>query len=376
MCKDKYLQTNTGNIILPVICMLYLQACTVGPDYLKPESNTTQDWSADVATAEIQLTDASGDLAEWWVLFEDSLLTELINAAMENNHDIRIAETRILEARAGRKRARAFQLPQLNNSNNYQRRSFSIETSSSEAGLFNANPDLIDRQSDLYEIGFDASYEIDLFGGNRRRNEAARARLDSANEGLREMQATVVAEVGRAYMELRGAQDQLNVLKQNLHLRRDTLEIVERNQSTGLGNILDTERARARVESVNAQLPQVEANIRINSYVLALLTGELPDKWLKQLETPQQIKPLPDIIPAGLPPELLRRRPDIRRLERQLAASTAEVGVAVSQLYPRFFLNGLAALQSETASGLLGNSALGLAPESIHATAYISGRTH
>ncbi len=344
---------NTIYKLTLILSSLLLSACTVGPDYVKPDKATSTDWGSQ--SEQLQFVSDDNALRAWWDQFDDPMLTSLINRAIDNNLDIEIARTRLLEARAGRKRARSFSLPQINSSASYQRLSLSQETDSAESGLNQAG--LIERQSNLYEVGFDASFEIDIFGGNRRRVEAASARIDAAEEGIREVQTAIVAEVGRAYMEIRGVQFERHVLNTNLELQNETLRITEQNKQAGLANALDVSRARAQVEATAARIPELDARIEANSYAIALLTGELPDAWLEPLKEVQSIAGLPEIIPAGLPIELLRRRPDIRRTERELAASNADVGVAISDLYPKFFLSGLGALQSNSTGSLFSSSA-------------------
>ena len=208
------------------LSVLFVSGCTVGPDDIRPDKATSTDWSSQ--PEQLQFVADDNALRTWWDQFEDPLLTTLIGRAIENNLDIEIARTRLLEARAGRKRARSFSLPQINSSASYQRLSLSQETDTAEAGLNQAG--LIDRQSNLYEIGFDASFEIDIFGGNRRRVEAATARIDAAEEGIREVQTGIVAEVGRAYMEIRGVQFERQVLNANLGLQKETLRITQQNK--------------------------------------------------------------------------------------------------------------------------------------------------
>ncbi len=332
---------------------LLLVGCTVGPDYVRPQSETSQQWNAN--TEGLLLATDSQQLTRWWQQFDDPLLEELVTAAMQNNLDLEIARTRLLEARAGRKLARSFSLPQINNSTAYQRQSFSTETASPEAGLSNAG--LIDRQNDQYEVGFDASFEVDLFGGNRRRNEAAIARENAANEGIREVQVAVLAEVGRAYMEIRGLQFEKQTLLNNISLQQETLNLTRLNRETGLATAFDVDRLQSLLDSTRAQLPAIEARIDANIFALGLLTGELPARWLETLRNSRPLLTTPTLVEAGLPPEILRRRPDIRRSERELAAASADVGVAISELYPRFFLSGLGAFQSQTASNLFTSSA-------------------
>ncbi len=332
---------------------LLLGGCTVGPDYARPQSQTPQKWSAN--TEGVLLTLDSKQLTRWWQQFDDPLLEQLITEAMENNLDLEIARTRLLKARAGRKLARSFSLPQLNSSSAYQRRSFSTETASPEAGLSNAG--LIDRQNDQYEVGFDASFEVDLFGGNRRRNEAAMAREGAASEGIQEVQVAVLAEVGRAYMEIRGLQFEKQTVLNNISLQQETLKLTNLNRETGLATAFDIDRLQSLLDSTRAQLPAIEARIDANIFALGLLTGELPARWLETLRLSSPLLTTPTLVEAGLPPEILRRRPDIRRSERELAAASADVGIAISELYPRFFLSGIGAFQSQTTGNLLTSSA-------------------
>ena len=339
------------NIFLVYVCLV-TSACTVGPDYVKPDISAAENWHSQTS---INIDKDMDSLIEWWSLFDDPLLDDLIRATASNNLDVKIAKTRLQRARSARRSARARQLPNINASSEFRKRQISEETASAEAGLNQAG--LIERQTNQYELGFDASFEIDIFGGTRRLIESTEADIIAADLSVAEVRTTVLAEVGRAYWQLRGAQYQYNVLQANLDIQVQTLDIIKNNQRIGLSTSFDVQRISADVAATQATLPTIDAIIRANAYAIDLLTGEPSGHWLQKLQQYDGFFEFGQSVPIGIPADVLRRRPDIRRSEQQLISANARVGVAIADLYPKFFLSGIGALQAENTGDLISATA-------------------
>ncbi len=207
--------------------------------------------------------------------------------------------------------------------------------------------------TDLYQAGFDASWELDVFGGQRRADEAADADTAAAMENRGDIQVSLLAEVARDYIQLRAAQLEAQIARQNLHDQQDTLELTRSRYQAGFATQLDVAREAAQVASTAATLPALEASIRQSIHALGVLLGDDPDALFAELSTSAPIPPVPPRVPVGVPADLVRRRPDIRRAERQLAAATARIGVATSDFYPKFSLTGSLGLDSSQIKPLL-----------------------
>lgn len=333
-----------------VTATLVLGACTVGPDYQRPAPGIEPDWR-ESDRGDVTLVDAAG-LADWWRRFDDPLLTRLVETALARNHDLRAATARIARARAARGAAGGDYRP----SAGAQADAESRRISRNEDGLGpipGIPPVGFDRERSLYRAGFDAAWELDLFGGGRRAVEAATARLDGAVEARRAIRTSVAAEVARQYVELRGAQRQLALTRENLRLQARSHELVGRQVAVGLAAELDERRAAAQVDDTAARLPELEARIESAALALDLLTGHAPGHWGAALAEPATLPAATAAVPAGLRSGLLRRRPDIRRAERELAAATADVGVAVAGLYPDVELTALGAFSASAGAPLI-----------------------
>jgi NodT family efflux transporter outer membrane factor (OMF) lipoprotein len=209
-----------------------------------------------------------------------------------------------------------------------------------------AEAGLADIETDLYQTGLEASWEIDVFGSVRRDNEAAIARVEEVNDRLAVTLVAVTAEVGLAYTDLRGAERELAVLRRNIEVQSQTLTLIQNQFKTGIASKIDFERARSQLTRTAAQEPLLRAAIDIATYRLAVLTGRIPGELTDSLKGSAELVVRGDWVPVGLPSELLLRRPDVRAAERSLHAATADVGVAVADLYPRFFLTGAAGSES------------------------------
>ena len=319
-----------------------LVACApVGPTYQPPRSELPAAWSGttagSVGPAEVEA------LKHWWTLFNDARLDSLIQRAAAANLDLRIAEARILQARAQYRLTTAAAAPQVGISGDYANSRRSENAGSSNAGT----------TEDLFQAGFDAGWEIDIFGGARRAAEAAEARLAAAKENSTDVLISLEAEVARNYLELRGSQQRLATARLNLTAQKKTLELARGRREIGIGNELEVAQAETQLAVTSAQLPPLENSAGQAIYRLSLLLGLPPQTLAEELSAATPLPALPVRLPETLPSKLLRRRPDIRRAERQLAAATADIGVATAELFPRFSLTGLTGLQSTNLSDLL-----------------------
>lgn len=330
--------------------------CAVGPNYKAPEMKVPDGYGA---TTRPSAEATAAELRQWWTNFNDSTLNSLIERATQENLDLRLAELRIRESRAARGVARAGYYPSVDAQGSYRRSrdsqtAFGGENTDSGGGGFDFGGSQVER--DLYTAGFDASWEIDVFGGVRREVEAADADIQASIEDRRDVLITLLGDVARNYIELRGRQRRLAITRANLESQRQTLELTRARFNAGVVGELDVARARALVETTAAQIPLIQQNVRESIHRLGVLLGREPAALLEELGNEGPIPVGVTELPVGLPSDLLRRRPDIRRAERQLAAQTARIGVATADLFPRFSLTGSFGLQSEKFSNL-GDSA-------------------
>lgn len=322
---------------LMVLLSLILAGCAVGPDYHPPKTEVPPDWDGQTMVAPANPSKTTTNpmtLVEWWQAFNDPTLSSLVEMAIRNNLDLRQAEARIRQARAARGVAGAPFWPQVEASAIYQKSQGSSEAAGGGAVATAA------RVRELFQVGLDASWELDIFGGTRRAIEAATADLRAAVEDRRDVLVILASEVGTNYLNLRGFQQQLAIARKNLEAQKKTAEITHRRFAAGFVSRLDVANADAQVATTESQIPLLEAAARTAIYNLGVLLGREPAALAKELSVAAPIPPTPPEIPVGLPSDLIRRRPDIRRAEAQVHAATARIGVATADLFPRFFLTG------------------------------------
>ena len=349
--------------ILPLLALL--PACTVGPDFehptpwWKPASwrGTGQPDSAAKATSQPVAEPVD---PRWWQVFNDKQLTGLEQRLAEANLDVRVASIRLAEARASLGVAQSAALPSMNGNASYTRQQLSSKGALSLVNTGNAAsqangsasgsaavPNIgIFQPFNLYQYGFDASWEADLWGRVRRSVESATASEEATEEARRDTLLTATAELARDYVQLRGVQRNLDITNQNLDIARQSLTLTRERAEGGMTTDLDVANAAAQVDSTAAQLPTLEAQQAQLINAIGLLLGAQPAALSAELGDPKAIPPVPPRVPVGLPSELARRRPDIRRAEAQLHAATADVGVAVGDFYPRFSFSGSIAIQA------------------------------
>jgi len=320
---------------------LIMAGCAVGPDYHEPSVDLPARWSEAPAASE----HAAGTPSRWWTVFEDPELDSLVDRAIRANLDLQRAEARVRESRANRTVSAAPLWPQLTAGGEYTR-SLQSENASSGGSFGGQSPD----PTNLYQANFDATWEIDVFGGTRRSVEAASADLEASIYDRGDVLLTLLGDVARNYIELRGFQRQLELARQNLDAQSETLELTRARYQGGLATDLDVAQAEAQVETTASDIPTLEISSAQAVHRLGVLLGEAPGTLATELSESRPIPAAPSALPAGLPSDLLRRRPDVRRSERQLAAATAQIGVATADLYPKFSLVGSAGLESISAS--------------------------
>jgi outer membrane protein, multidrug efflux system len=315
-------------------------SCVVGPDYRPTPTHAPAAWSSPPANG---LTDIAAAASTWWTSFNDAELDSLIQRAAQSNLDLRVAEARLRQARAVRQMSAADFWPSLDASGSYAR-----AKQSENQPLIGALPlpPNFPFEYSVYNAGFDASWEIDFFGAKRRALEAATAESEGAIEARNDAMVSLVAEVARNYVELRGSQQRLEIARRDLKLQEEALELTRARFKGGVTSELDVTRAAALLAGMRATIPPLETTVRSSMYGLAVLLGRGPGELLAELSPPKLVPPAPPEVPIGLPSDLLRRRPDVRRAERQLAAETARVGVAKSEWFPKLSLTGDAGVES------------------------------
>lgn len=333
--------------LIPALLALAVSACAVGPDYRAP----------DTAPARIEALEA-GDYdrtdfeAAWWQQFDDPTLSQLVQQSLEENRELRVAFARLRAARAIRDDVGNDQLPVI------------TSRASGEFGKAQQPPTSEQRiRQERYDLGLDMAWELDLFGRIQRSIEASEAQSEAAEAELYQLQVSLIAELVDAYGNLRGAQLRERIARDNLKNQSQSRALTEQLRDAGIGSELDVLRADARLAATEASLPQLQADEARARHRIATLLGQRPE----QLSVDLSPRPLPVIakaLPIGDPAELVRRRPDVRVAERQLAAATANVGVATADLFPRVSLSGFLGFTAGRGSqlGAAAANAWGVAP--------------
>ncbi|MDF3084074.1 efflux transporter outer membrane subunit [Burkholderia sola] len=366
-----------------------LAGCTVGPDFKPPQAEVPANWhdvqAADAASPasaastpgarapSSPVTSADPD-PRWWRAFGDPLLDQLVERAAHDNLDVQAAVLRIAQARAQVRAAAAQGLPDVRANASYQREQLGLKGIVEEQGIDQrvdrlgapGSPldrfgpgtgarvqqgargalDALESPVNLWQAGFDASWELDLFGRVRRSVEAAGAQTSAAVASRDDALLSLEAEVAQTYLQLRGAQAQRALADDLQRAQRDLLDLTREQAAHGLASDLDVRSAEARLAQIHAQLPQFDQQIVLLRNGLAYLVGGAPGALDESLAAPRALPDVPPTVPVGLPSTLARRRPDIRRAEAELHAATADVGVAVAQFYPDISLTGQVGLRA------------------------------
>jgi multidrug efflux system outer membrane protein len=317
-----------------------MTGCAVGPNYHHPTDTVAKQFpTAREANVPTQESLATGDVyshastqTEFWQQFNDPVLDGMVNDSLAANYDLRIALGRLVQARALRNESRFDLAPTVTASGGYTKQ----RTPAAEDPFFGGGA----YTTKLYDAGFDATWELDFFGGVRRGIQARNAELEGEVANLHDAQVSVIAEVARNYFELRGEQTQLAVARANVKNQQQVLALAQAQREAGSGTDLDVARAQSQLSTTLSTIGPLEAAVARSIHRLGVLTGRDPDALTGILSAAHELPPLPLIVPVGTPGELLRRRADIRSAERNLAASTALVGVAVANLFPKVSFSG------------------------------------
>jgi outer membrane protein, multidrug efflux system len=385
-----------------VIFLGLLTGCMVGPNYHKPrvdvadhfgETNTNSATSSNEVSSRV--VSGIAPVSAWWRTFQDPVLDQLVDQTLKGNLDLRMATERVRQARAQRQTVAAGLWPEIDAGAGYNRARGSKNVvlplgggtgGTSGAGSAPAKPaakpdppgdppagndppssgtqtgsnpssnllsplgkgGLPGVTTELYQAGFDSIWELDVFGGTSRQVEAATADIRAAVENRRDIMVTLLAEVARNYLDLRGAQRQEDVAKENLVAQRQILELTRSMQRSGLASELDVSRAASQVATTAATMPPFVAEVHRTIHALSTLIGGEPNSLLAELENVKPAPTLPPEVPVGLPSDLIRRRPDVRRAENQVHAATARIGSAKADLFPKFSLTGSAGFDSSS----------------------------
>ncbi|MCF5163274.1 efflux transporter outer membrane subunit [Pseudomonas congelans] len=310
-------------VLIPSLLVMALAACAVGPDYQAPVTAP-----AKLASAAQGNYDRSKVDRVWWQQFEDPTLNKLVARSLDGNRDLRVAFARLKSARAIRDDVANDVMPVV------------TSRASSDIGK-GQQPGITERRvnSERYDLGLDMAWEVDLFGRIQRQLEASDADQEAAEANLYQLQVTLIAEVVDAYGQLRGAQLREAIARDNLKNQQSSQDVTTQLRDAGVGNELDVVRAEARLAAVEATVPQLQAEQARQRNRIATLLGERPENLSVDL-SPSKLPAIAKALPIGDPTQVLRNRPDIRAAERQLAASTARIGVATADLFPRVSLSG------------------------------------
>ncbi|HHE75066.1 MAG TPA: efflux transporter outer membrane subunit [Desulfobacteraceae bacterium] len=327
-------------VLLPAITALIMAGCSaVGPDYTRVKPDAPDEWHAELQGGLTTDLPKPETLAYWWRALNDTKLSSLEERAVKGNLDLKKSLSRIREARALRGISKANLFPTLDasaSSTNYR---------SSQSGWST-------KEDKLYSAGFDAGWELDIFGGVRRSVEAAQADLEATQEDLYDVLVSLLAEVALNYVEVRTYQARLFVAYANIKTQQETYELNRSRYEAGIIDELPVQESLRILESSRSQIPSLKTGLEAAKNRLAVLLGESPGALHRELDERRPIPVLPVTVAVGVPAETLRHRPDIRRAERNLAAQTARIGVATADLYPKFRLIGNIGLKSISTGNL------------------------
>lgn len=322
--------------------VLALAACTVGPDYQAPAETTRTNWQG----KQQSVADFT-QIQQWWASFHDAELDSLVNRAAAGNLDVKMAEQRIIEAHSQRDIAAAGYYPALNGAGQ-----------ATHAGIPSTLGKLpTGNKLNFFELGLTASWEIDLWGKTDRAVEEAEANVGASVEDRRAVLVTLLGELGQDYVSLRAAQMRLDIAKRNADAEKVLLDLTRARQSNGLGSELDVAQAEAQLATLQAVIPQLETAIAQQSNAIAILLGQEPGSLNAELSATGALPPAPPVLPAALPSDVVRNRPDIREAERRIAAANAQIGVAKAASYPSLTLDPQAALAAGTLHQLFTSAA-------------------
>ncbi len=331
---EKYMRLFPVWVTMFFMIIMLAGCATVGPDYVPPDISSPAAWHSQLKKDLVGYETDLRALSRWWTTLNDPVLSSLIDRAVTGNLDVREAKARVREARGRRGLSKSDMFPTLDASG-------SVTKSRSN-----------EKESKLYLTTFDAGWELDLFGGVRRSVEAAEANLQASQEDLRNVLVSLTAEVALNYVEFRMYQAQFATTEKNLQLQQETYELTQWRYKAGLDDELAVQQARYSLESTRSQIPALRSSVAESKNRIAVLLGRQPGMLHKELESQAPIPVVPPEIAVGIPADMLRRRPDVRKAEWELAAQTARIGVATADLYPTLRLTGSIGLKSSESSSL------------------------
>ncbi|MCP5364743.1 MAG: efflux transporter outer membrane subunit [Hyphomicrobiales bacterium] len=339
-----------GGVLISVSMILLGSGCmSVGPDYEPPETVVPDLWTQDLRRG---LNTNESDLQSWWTRFNDPLLQELIQESSAGNLGLRDALARLVEARARTGIASGEQLPSIDASGDIERGRLS-------RGVADGVDNSRQRTSTLYQLGMDATWEIDLWGRISRSVESADATYQASLEDYRDALISLYADVALAYTDIRTFQARISAALGNVETQRKTLRLVRDRRASGLASDLEVAQAELNLARTESLVPALRSGLKQSIHRLSVLIGRPPSTLYSRFVTVEPIPAPPSSIAVGAPAEVLRQRPDIRSAERALAAQTAQIGVATADLYPRFTLSGFFAFQKFGVTDLLNSKNLG-----------------
>lgn len=351
------------NVVAVVLIGVGSTACTVGPNYVRPDSQAPADWEMPHDFA-ISADDGSVPVGEaiderWWTQFNDPMLDSLETRLAAANLDMQIAVARLSQSRMQRSIVATTRSPAVNGNITYQRQRQSEAGVGTRVVMASAAPasragiiEELAEPFDVYQPGFDASWELDLWGRVRRTVESADADFAASSAVAHDVRLAIAAELARSYLELRGTQRQLEIAEQDVSAGSEILELIEQRAAGGLGTDLDVKSQRVRLAEGRALVTQLQQQLRQSMNSVAFLVGEPPGSLEGTLVSTAAMPSVPSRVPIGVPSEVARRRPDIREAEARLHAATADIGVAVADLYPRITLTGSFGTQALAAADL------------------------
>lgn len=323
-------------LFLPIFTLLLAGCRAVGPDYEPPAIEMAEQWANQTQA----LARQTEELARWWDTLDDPGLTALIEDALQNNLDLKKARSSVRQARLERIVTKSSLYPK-------------VDADAGARKSYTKADDSGGNETDSFSAGFDASWEIDLFGGTRRSIEASQADYEASLEALRDVQVSLTAEVALTYIEIRTYQERLQVAQKNIAIQEETLDLLKALDEAGNGDALAIVQSSYNLESTKSSLPDIRTGLAESINSLAILTGKAAGTLQAQVEVQ---KPLPRVsmeLAVGVPADLLRRRPDIREAERKLAAQTARIGEAQAELYPSLSLSGSIGIEAISADRLI-----------------------
>lgn len=333
-----------------------LAGCNVGPNYTPPKPKLSSAYGEPLERGAVA---GATDLTHWWTVLKDPTLDSLIDRAVAGSPTLREATARVVEARAQRTVVAADLYPTVDATGAYNRSRTSSnigftlnDPNASAGGQGNILSDIPGSELDFYQVGFDAAWEIDVFGHTRRSIEAADAGTQAAQEARRDALVTLMAEVARTYVQVRSLQARIQIANDNARAQQESAELSRARSAAGLASELDPLRAEAQLAATRSQVPALEAQLKTTIHRLGVLLGQDPASLLDELSSPAPVPGIPDQIAVGIPSDLLRRRPDIRRAERELEIATANIGVATADLFPRFSITGSFGFESSDVGNL------------------------